>query len=382
MSLSIAPLLESIASQAEEADQSRRVSPDVIAALKQSDIMRFTASKNLGGLNKSSTSVAFELEALAAGCASTAWCLWNHLCTFHLFCGLLGPTNRQFLANLTSKQEWVCFPAGASSGVRGVIKDDIVSITGQASFGSGARYADWAGVAFIIDDKPQFSLVNLHQNGVLIQDDWHSMSLRASATDTVAYESASIPLERVVDFPFMYRVAFREPGRDMIDNRYREDWVALSDLWLGAMAVGITQAALDEVTNGIQGRIAIMGVKVAERPTVHVNLGQANGLVQAARDHIYSRLTETDDRLANNQIPTESDYLSQLSAAMISLQLCSDAMQLLLRVMGGNGLRQGPKFERYFRDLQAMPLHINAHRDRVSEQSGRHLLGLDTENPF
>jgi len=382
LSLSVTPIIDAIAGQAAEADRSRRVSADVITALKQNDIMRFTASENLGGLNKNCTTVARELEVIAANCASTAWCLWNHLCTFHLFCGLLGPRNHQFLAGVTQRHEWVCFPAGASSAVRGVIDEDVIKITGKAAFGSGARYAEWAGVAFVVDDKPQFSLVNLDQEGVEIQDDWHSMSLRASATDTVVYKDATIPLDRVVDFPFMYRIPFRDPERDMIHSRYREDWVALSDLWLGAMAVGVTQSALDEVTHGLRDRIAIMGVKIAERPTVHVNLGQANALIQAARDHVATTLAETDERLSNQQIPTESDYLRQLSASMMALQLCEEAMQLMLRVMGGNGLRQGPSFERRFRDLQAMPLHINAHRDRVSEQSGRHLLGLDTENPF
>ena len=86
--------------------------------------------------------------------------------------------------------------------------------------------------------------------------------------------------------------------------------------------------------------------------------------------------------MAKGVTPTEGDYLQQLSASMMALQLCDDGMKLLLRVMGGNGLRQGASFERRYRDLQAMPLHINAHRDRVSEQSGRHLLGLETENPF
>ena len=57
-------------------------------------------------------------------------------------------------------------------------------------------------------------------------------------------------------------------------------------------------------------------------------------------------------------------------------------MRLLIRVMGGNGLREGPPFERRYRDFQAMPLHINAHQDRLSEQIGRNLLGLATENPF
>jgi hypothetical protein len=67
---------------------------------------------------------------------------------------------------------------------------------------------------------------------------------------------------------------------------------------------------------------------------------------------------------------------------MAALRLCDEAMRLILRVLGGNGLREGASFERRCRDVQAMPLHINAHPDRVSEQYGRHLLGLETENPF
>ncbi|MCS5572233.1 MAG: hypothetical protein NZ789_04775, partial [Pseudomonadales bacterium] len=190
LSLTASPILGSIAAQAAEADQSRRVSADVISAIKQSDIMRFTACESLGGLNQSCVRIAQELEAISANCASTAWCLWNHLCTFHLFCGLLGPDNQTFLAGVTQRRDWVCFPAGASTAVRGEIDGDTVKIKGQAAFGSGARYAEWAGVAFVIDDKPQFSLVDLRQHGVNIQDDWQAMSLRASATDTVIYDGA------------------------------------------------------------------------------------------------------------------------------------------------------------------------------------------------
>jgi hypothetical protein len=45
------------------------------------------------------------------------------------------------------------------------------------------------------------------------------------------------------------------------------------------------------------------------------------------------------------------------------------------QVVGGNGLQNGT-FERRYRDFQPMPLHINAHEDRVTERLGRHLLGL------
>jgi alkylation response protein AidB-like acyl-CoA dehydrogenase len=383
-SLTLSPLLDMIAAQAGEADSNRFVSPEVICELKNNDIMRFTASESMGGLDQSCTRVGQELEAIAAACSSTAWCLWNHLSTFHFFCGLLGPRHLDFLAGIVNKREWVCFPAGASTAVKGSQVGQEISLQGRAAFGSGARYGEWAGVAFMHeeDQAPSFSMVNLSQPGVDIDRNWLAMSLRASATDTVLYEGARIPASRRVEFPFMYRVPFRDPGRPMIAHRYREDWVGLSDMWLGAIAVGLTQAALDEVTGGIKERVAIMGVKVAERPTVHVNLGQAQAKINAARDTVFVALQETDARIGIQKTPDETDYLRQLSSAMNALQQCEDAMRLLLRVMGGNGLREGPAFERRFRDLQAMPLHINAHQDRVSEQFGRHLLGLPTENSF
>ena len=144
----------------------------------------------------------------------------------------------------------------------------------------------------------------------------------------------------------------------------------------------MVQANLDDVCSGIQDRVAIMGLKVAERPLVQVNLGQAQANINAARDTALTACRESDARIAAEQIPDEADYLRQLSAASAALQLCDEAMRLLVRVMGGNGLREGPDFERRLRDFQAMPLHINAHQDRVNESVGRHLLGLGAENPF
>jgi alkylation response protein AidB-like acyl-CoA dehydrogenase len=283
------------------------------------------------------------------------------------------------------RQEWVCFPAGASTAVTGTPEGEWLTLRGTAAFGSGARYADWAGVAFVREDnpqEPQFTMVDLHKDEVQIDQTWQAMSLRASATDHVHYRGASVPEDRVVPFPFKYRDVFRDQKFDVIDQRYREDWVALSDMWLGAMAVGLAQVCLRECCDGIRDRIAIMGTRMVERPTIHVNLGNAQTQLDAARSTIYAALGETDERIANGSVPTEGDYLRQLGASMQALILCDEVMRLILRVLGGNGLRENQAFERRYRDFQAMPLHINAHRDRVSEQVGRHMLGLETDNPF
>jgi alkylation response protein AidB-like acyl-CoA dehydrogenase len=382
--LLVGPLLPTIEAQAAEADATRSVSPAVIAALKGNDIMRMSAVHAIGGLESSVTAMGRELEAVAAACGSTAWCLWNHLCVFHFYCGLLGPAQIDLLRSITASRHWVCLPAGAGSNVIGRVDGEEVVLNGVASFGSGGRYSDYVGVTFVFEGErgAHLALLRTDQKGVRIEPTWKAMSLRASATDHVYYDDARVARASVVPFTPRFRVDFREPSYEVIDERYREDWVALSDLWLGCMAVGVADAALKEACSGIQGRIAILGVKMVERPTIHVNLGQAVALIGAARATIYDACAKTDARIIAHQIPTESDYLDQLGASMMALRLCDDAMRLILRVLGGNGLREGQSFERRYRDFQAMPLHINAHPDRVSEQLGRHALGLPTENPF
>lgn len=382
----IGPLKSAIAAQSATADESRTIDPSIIASIKKNDVMQISASPELNGLDEPISVIADELRATAAACTSTAWCLWNHLCTFHLFCGLLGPNHQDFLADIVSNHEWVCFPAGASSQVSGTRIGEDISLTGVAAFGSGARYAEWAGVIFDQGnvDSPalKFAMVDLRSSAVRVDPTWEAMSVRASATDHIHYEGALVPQSRVVPFPEVSREVLRDPNFAVIHPRYREDWVALSVLWLGAMAVGVADSCLNETTLNIKERVAIFGTKMADRPTIHTNVGRARALINAARDTVYAACRETDARIKAVAVPNESDYCRQTSAGMQAILLCDEAMRATLRVLGGNGLREGTDFERRYRDFQAMPLHINGHQDRITELTGRHALGLSSNSPI
>jgi 4-hydroxyphenylacetate 3-monooxygenase len=209
----IAPLLGEIAAQALRADQTRSVSSELIAAIKRNDIMRLSASPELSGLDESIVAIGDELRAIAPNCGSTAWCLWNHLCTFHHFVGLLGPKNADFLRDVVSKREWFCFPAGASTEVVGVEGRGNTTLKGVAAFGSGGRYAEWAGVVFVSEGSAslRFALADLRHPKVRIQETWDGMSLRASATDHIHYDGVDVPTERVVPWPAKTESCFESP---------------------------------------------------------------------------------------------------------------------------------------------------------------------------
>ena len=380
----VAPLLGEIAAQASEADRIRSIAPNVIAAIKQNDIMRMSASREISGLEESVVAVANELRAVAPLCGSTAWCLWNHLCVFHHYAAALGPANAAFLSEIVAKREWVCFGAGASSEVTGVDSGTKTLLTGVVAFASGCRYAEWGGVAFAREGIKGglFTVVDLRHPKVRIEETWNGSAVRASATDHIHYNGVDVPRERVVPWSPKHRALLREKDCPVINHRYREDRVALSVMWLGAMATGLAQASFDDVAEDIRDRIAIFGTRMIDKPTIHVSLGRAQSLISAATDTVYAAMAETDARIAAQTAPTEGDYFRQTSAGMQAILLCDEAMQLILRVLGGNGLREGTDFERRFRDFQAMPLHINGHVDRLTEQLGRISLGLESQNPF
>lgn len=386
------PLLPLIAAHAAQADTTRSLDPSVIRAIKQTDLMRMSASQTIGGRESSISTIASELEAIASGCASTAWCLWNHLCVFHFICAQLGPAGSETLREIVTAHEWVSFPAGAGTKVRGRRAGDHVILNGQASFATGARYGEWAACLFTLepatplppDTKPElsFTIVRTDAPGVSIDPTWFAMSLRASATDHINYTDVAVPWSLVRPFRTDFRYQFRDPATPVVAHRYREDWVALSVLWLAAQTVGVANAALQEACDGLRERVAIFGVKVAERPAVQLHIGQAGAALASARAAVYAGCAETDARIAAGIIPTEADYLRQLSYGIVAVRLCGEVMQHLLQVQGGNGLREGGSFERRYRDFQAMQLHINAHPDRVAELVGKYLLGMTLDVPF
>ena len=385
--LLVQPTLDALEAQAANADSTRTVASNVIESLRGSDVMRMAATKELGGVESSILAMGRELEAVAARCPSTAWCLWNHLAVFHLFVGTLGPEHQSFLQELVQNGPWMSFPAGAGSGVHGRIEGDEAVLNGKATFGTGSRYADYCGVVFAVvgeDGEPlrpmdlRFSIVSTSVEGLKIDPTWDGSGLRASATDDLHYSEVRVPLDRCVQW---YGANRAESLRTVpvINHRYREDWVGISDLWLGWMANGIVRRSLQEIASSTRERRVIMGGKMVEKATAQVNIGRAAALLSSARAAVESACLELDQRIAAGIVPDEADYLRQMSIVSMSVEQLAEAMRLLERTQGGNGLREGGAFERRYRDFRAMPLHINVHQDRVTHQLGRFVLDIERD---
>ena len=315
---------------------------------------------------------------------------------FHLYVGTLGPPNAELLASIVERHEWVCFPAGAGSQVYGRLDpatDELV-LDGITTFGSGSRYAEWtAVVAAMVDPATaaptsppdlRFTVERLDAPSVRVEADVGrdgpagvGHRHRPPHRDAGAGDSRCVPWYAANRADVLRRL-----DHDVVHPRYREDWVGLSDLWLAAQATGAADAAIEEAADGVRGRRAIMGAKMVDLPMVPMRLGEAAAMVATARAAVTVGCAEVDERIAAGIPPTEADHTRQLALAAQALRLCRDAMDHVLIVLGGNGLREGGSFERRYRDVTAMPLHINAHPDRVYDKVGRQLIGVPPVTKF
>jgi alkylation response protein AidB-like acyl-CoA dehydrogenase len=199
----------------------------------------------------------------------------------------------------------------------------------------------------------------------------------------VHHDGSRVPLDRCVPWYAANRAeAYRSLDYPVIHRRYREDWVTVSNLWLGAQAAGVARRAVEDTAEGVRGRRAIMGAAMVDMPMVPMHLGEAASLVAAAEAAVAVGCAEVDARIAAATPPTDAEYTRGLALATQAIALSRQAMDAVLVVLGGNGLREGGSFERHWRDVAAMPLHINAHPDRVYDKVGRQLLGVQPATKF
>jgi len=155
-----------------------------------------------------------------------------------------------------------------------------------------------------VERAPHLVLVRTDHKGVRIDPTWKAMSLSASATDHLSHEMCEPPLSSVVPFTRCRTVSlFSDPAYSVKMIVIARIWGRSRNLWIGCMAVGVSPTRINRTAcSSIQGRVAIMGVKMTERPTVHVNLGQAVALIARPRATIY-------DACANDRCPHRGHQL-------------------------------------------------------------------------
>lgn len=333
-------------------------------ALKEHKVFSALIPAELGGAGASHSEMCAFLRRLAHYCPSTALALSMHQ---HLVAAAVcnyrhGRPGRKLLERVAA-DETVLISTGANDWMEssGSVEREAggFRVSARKPFGSGSpKGAVLATSAPFEDPKEGWQVLHFAipfaAPGVSLADDWHTLGMRATGSQTILLDKVFVPEEAI---------ALRRPR-----GRFHPAWNVILTVALPlimSVYCGVAEAATDIARNEAGKRPA--------DPTVPYLLGEL-------ANHLAMAQLGTDDmvRLAKDLDAEMS--LETTSAMLIRKTIVAEAVlataEKALEAAGGAGFYRRLGLERFLRDAHGAQFHpLSAKRQH--RFTGRLALGLD-----
>lgn len=366
-------------------EQERHLADPVVEVLWKAGLYRLLIPRALGGLQVDPLTYYHVLEALARVDGSTAWCVF------------ISDSVSLSLAFLQAEAvEAICgngarvlisataFPFGRAEPQAGGYR-----VSGHWSYASGCWHSTWH-MAFChvyeagtteprLDSagKPELVMAYVPRSQVQILDTWQVSGLCATGSHDVEVPEVFVPEAFVWKSP-----PHASRGSHFGDSLYRFPFLGLYGWPIAAVALGIAQGAIDEITRVTQHKASPQAPgTLRERPLFQTQLAQAVALVRSAKAWLYEVVTKVGEKTVDEAEVSSEERAEFLLAATNATRSSAAAVELAYTAGGASANYRKSPLQRQMRDIHAVTQHIVT-APMQYETSGRLLLGLPLEDPF
>jgi butyryl-CoA dehydrogenase len=336
--------------KAAEVDEEEKFPEDTWHALAEMGMMGVPFPEEYGGAGLSYVTYIGVCEKLAEYCATTSVMVSAHtsLCCWPIFAFGTEEQKQKYLPGLLSGEKLGAFGltepgAGTDAAMQKTVavdKGDHFVLNGSKVFITNAGYAD-VFVVFAMTDKEKGNhgisafIVERDFPGFSVGGHEKKMGIRGSSTSELIFDDCIVPKENLLgELGKGFKVAMMtlDGGR----------------IGIGAQALGIAQAAIDETVAYTKERIQF-GRPIWKFQNTQFELASMQARLDGARLLIY--------RAA--QAKQDGEPYSHL-AAMGKLQAseaASDIARRCVQLVGGYGYTRDYPFERHMRDAKITEIY-------------------------
>lgn len=371
----VAPMVEA---QADDAEQLRHQTQDVVAALRSAGLYRLLLPSALGGEEQNFVDAMRAVERLAYADGSAGWCA--------------------MVANVAASSVGAYLPEGGAQQVFGSGPDVLIAgqgvprgqarraqggyvVRGEWSYGSGIYFADLIHCGcFLMDgDRPQIGpdgapvsmLVHFGSNEITLNDNWNTLGLRGTGSFDYSLKSAEI----FVPEHMCYLYAADQPLRG--GNQYSVGLIGFTTWGHSSWALGIGRRILDEIASiarAKKGPFGLLGASASFKQA----FAEAEAKYRAARAFCYESWSELDRALGDGE-RAGLTHIALVRMAMRHLHdVVSEIATFAHRAGGGATLRSGI-LQRCYRDVHSGTQHVLL-SDEILQECGRALLNMTGED--
>jgi alkylation response protein AidB-like acyl-CoA dehydrogenase len=352
-----APVFETIAAGAVDRERNGKLPFEEIGLLKEAGFGALRVPVAFGGLGATLRQTFDLLITLAAADSNLPQALRVH---FNVVEDLALKKEEAVKARwLTAIAEGAIIGGAATEPGVGAVDRYRTAVTsgpaglrldGVKYYTTGTLYADHLIVAADQDGKRISLLVDTHQPGVTVYDDWDGFGQRLTASGTAEFKDVKVPQDRILG-----------PG---YGTEGRTFGTAHVQLILLATLAGIARRAAADAADWIRGRTRTFTHAVADLPRNDPLVQQVVGKLFAAAFGARAAVLAAVDELARtldgrHDVPRQLDA-SELAAAQaqaIVINLVLEATAELFEV-GGASLTSGKlAIDRHWRNARTIASH-------------------------
>ncbi len=366
------PLLEASAAYC---DNGRELAPAVVEAIHAAGLFRLLIPRELGGAQTDLATFVQVIEALGEADGSTAWCVGQNA-----GCSLTSaylPHDAGMAVFGADPRAVVGWGAGVNG--RAVQVPGGWRVSGGWSYASGSRHCNWLGGLTPLhsaegaplsepDGSPLVRSVIFPKSAARITDDWQTMGLRGTGSDSYAVEDVFVPVAHC----FLRFVPPSRPG-----TLYRFTPGHVYPIAFAGVALGIARAVLDEFLALASGKTPRGGRKMRDNAAIQSIIGHNEVRLRAARSFLLQSIREIWADLEAGAPFSDSHALSIRMCTTFAIQESMAVVDVAFHEAGATAIHSGNPFERRFRDLHAVSQQVQSRRANF-ELVGMALLGVPT----
>ena len=369
--------------RAQETEDIRRIPEETIQELKEGGLFTMLRPKKYGGQELNLRTYSEAVVEISKGCASTGWIV--ALCAIRELMVAESFTEKAHDEIFGENPGDVLF-AGVYEPRKCVVKKvegGYLIEEGFWMFCSGSLHATWGYFGFpiyneegvMVDQK----LMTVPFKELEINDDWHTLGLRGTGSNSVKMTNVFVPDHRITSFSAALNGNFESSHLRDIPLYHSALFPGLI-LSLGLPGLGVLKNALESFKESLPfRRAAHMGVEfVKDAASTHAILAEASLKIETAEHYFYG-LADEIDRWANEKKYMERQArVKALADIGYANKLLKEALDLLLAGSGSGFVYDGHPMQRVIRDFLTLHSHRSLSSIITLENYGRELAGLQT----
>ena len=364
-------LVPLILSHADDITEARRLTPDVVAALRQAGVFRMPMPESWGGPEMPPPDQLRIIETLSAADPSVGWCAMIGSDSGFYSSFFDDDVAHRLWPDLDVVTAGWLFPAGQARRVPGGY-----SLSGRWSFGSGCTHADVIVAGFMVMDEtgapemadslPVMRIAVAPASSYEILDTWHTTGLAGSGSndytcsDMFVDDAHTFGLDRPV----------RRAGA-----LYRLPSAFFANVH--GVPLGLARRAIDEVIGIAQGKLLLPQFTVMrDVPRVKEAIADAEILLRSARAYSYAALESVWASLVADQPISAQQRVDLTLSRVQAFRVARDVAQRMVSLAGTQAIYRTSVLDRLLRDAITLNQHVVA-GTMMSEGAGGLALGIE-----